>query len=302
MTITQLVVFVKVVETKSFTKAGEELNMTQSAVSHAIKGLESELGVILLIRDRRRGLLLSEVGKQILIHSREVLNRLRHIEQEAATASRMDVGSIRIGSFSSASLHLLPKMIAAFQLQYPKIEIMLFDGTYQEVKEWLLSRVVDIGFSSIPDSELDFIPLIKDKMVVAFPEGHPLAEHDNITLKVLANEPLIMTKLGSEEIVGNMFKEANLEPNIRFEVQDGGTIMNMVKEGLGITIGPELALPINMAGIKIREIKPTVWRTIGLSCPSIKEAPPAVKALINAASDIWDGGTGTLSHLKNTMT
>ncbi len=66
MTITQFEVFVKVVDTGSFTKAAEELNMTQSAVSHAIKGLEMELGVVLIIRDRRRGLQLSGVGKKYL--------------------------------------------------------------------------------------------------------------------------------------------------------------------------------------------------------------------------------------------
>ncbi|MGY0694648.1 LysR family transcriptional regulator [Virgibacillus sp. FSP13] len=287
MTITQFEVFVTVVETGSFTKTGEKLNMTQSAVSHAVKGLESELGVVLLIRDRRRGLLLSEVGKRILVHAREVLNRVRHINQEATTASGIDVGSIRIGSFPSASLHLLPRMISVFHSQYPEVDLTLFDGTYQEVEEWLLSRVIDIGFASIPHRELEFIPILEDKMVVALPENHPLLLQDSIQLEDFAHEPLIMTKLGSEEIVSKMFSDAGLQPNVRFEVQDGGTIMNMVKEGLGITIGPALALPSKQAGIAIRTINPPVWRKIGLSCPSIEEASPAVTAFINIAQQLF---------------
>ncbi|WP_106495730.1 helix-turn-helix domain-containing protein [Lentibacillus sp. Marseille-P4043] len=69
MTITQFEVFVTVVETGSFTKTGEKLNMTQSAVSHAVKGLESELGVVLLIRDRRRGLQSRTLGRNSRTHA-----------------------------------------------------------------------------------------------------------------------------------------------------------------------------------------------------------------------------------------
>ncbi|TXL61624.1 LysR family transcriptional regulator [Cerasibacillus terrae] len=287
MTITQFEVFVKVVDTGSFTKAAEELNMTQSAVSHAIKGLEMELGVVLIIRDRRRGLQLSGVGKKILVHAREILNRIRHIKQEATTASGINIGSLRIGSFASASLHLLPKVISIFRSQYPNVDIRLFDGAYQEVEEWLLSYVVDIGFSSITHPDLEFIPLMKDKMVAVLPESHPLRERETLHLTNLENEPLIKTKAGSEEIVNAMFQKENLTQNNLFEVQDAGTIISMVKEGLGITIAPELALPPESTGVIYREIKPTVWREIGLSCPSVKEASPAVKAFIKIATELY---------------
>lgn len=287
MTITQFEVFVKVVDTGSFTKAGEQLNMTQSAVSHAVKGLESELGVVLLIRDRRRGLQLSDVGKRILMHAREILNRIRHIEQEATTASGINVGTLRIGSFASASIHLLPKIISLFHSQYPNVDIRLFDGTYQEVREWLLSHVIDIGFSTFSHPELEFMSLTKDRMVVVLPEDHSLLKRSSIQLTDLANEPLIKTKSGSEEIINQMFQQAKLTQNTLFEVQDSGTILSMIKEGLGITIAPELALPQEQPGVTYRNIDPLVWRQIGLSCLSIKEASPAVKAFIEIASQLY---------------
>src|SRR5699024_3089677 len=214
MTITQFEVFVTVVETGSFTKTGEKLNMTQSAVSHAIKGLEDEIGVTLLIRSRRHGLLLSDIGKRIIVHAREILNRIRHIKQETATTTAVNSGSLKIGSFSSASLHLLPKMISVFHAQYPNVDITLFDGTYQEVSEWVSSRAVDIGFATMRQPELEFMPLVEDKMVVVLSDNHPLLSKDVIQVTDLANEPLILTKTGSEAFVWKMFKDANLHPNV----------------------------------------------------------------------------------------
>lgn len=84
MTITQLQVLIKTVELGSFTKAARVLNMTQPAVSHAISSIESELGVTILIRDKRQGLLVTDVGNRILVHIREILNGVEKIEQEVA--------------------------------------------------------------------------------------------------------------------------------------------------------------------------------------------------------------------------
>ncbi len=84
MTITQLQVLIKTVELGSFTKAARVLNMTQPAVSHAISSIESELGVTILIRDKRKGLLVTDVGNRILVHIREILSSVEKIEQEVA--------------------------------------------------------------------------------------------------------------------------------------------------------------------------------------------------------------------------
>src|SRR5699024_12431440 len=104
-------------------------------------------------------------------------------------------------------------------------------------------------------------------MVFVLPIGHPLEIKDVVSLEETTGESLILTKAGSEEIVKRMFDKEELKPNIAYEVQGASTILNMVKEGLGITIGPELALPMNEPGITIRDIQPMSWRTLGLSCP-----------------------------------
>ncbi|HLR67080.1 LysR family transcriptional regulator [Virgibacillus alimentarius] len=287
MTITQFEIFVQVVESESFTKAAHYLNMTQSAVSHAIAGLEKELGCQLFIRNRRKGLYLTAIGERILIHAREILRRVSSISEEVDAITGIESGTIRLGSFPSASAHLLPKMLAFYQSHYPKVKLSLFEGTYHEVNEWLLSGIIDVGFSSLPHENLELTPLVEDKMVVVLPVGHPLEIKDVVSLEEATGESLILTKAGSEEIVKRMFDKEELKPNIAFEVQGASTILNMVKEGLGITIGPELALPMNEPGITIRDIQPMSWRTLGLSCPSVEEASPAVRAFIELAQKLF---------------
>ncbi len=123
MTFTQLEIFSKVVEMGNFTKAAEALNMTQSAVSHAIAGLETELGVVLLIRDRKLGIIVSNFGGRVLEPIRGILNRVAYIEQEAAAEKGIESGTIRVGSFPSAAARLLPKIIGTFEKLHPNIHI-----------------------------------------------------------------------------------------------------------------------------------------------------------------------------------
>ncbi len=96
-------VFSKVVEMGSFTRAAEVLHMSQSAVSHAVAGLEIEFGVPLLIRDRKHGIVVTDLGRRVLEPMRVILNRVAQIEQEAADAQGLEAGTTRIGSFPSAS-------------------------------------------------------------------------------------------------------------------------------------------------------------------------------------------------------
>ncbi|CAM3685299.1 LysR family transcriptional regulator [Cohnella lubricantis] len=288
MSIARFEIFSKVIELGSFTKAAEKLNMTQSAVSHAVAGLESDWGITLLIRDRKNGLILTEVGQKTLISIREILNQMEKIKQEVAFASNLEVGTIRIGSFSSASSCLLPKMVAKFHQKHPNIEFIFFEGTYEEIREWIETGVVDIGFVVQPtlETNLHIVPVIKDQMVVAFPDGHHFQKKETIDAQDIQEEPFIMPKGVYRTHVEEIFNQANIKPQIRFEVQDCNTIVNMVQEGLGITIGPELFLK-NQTKIKTRNLKRIKWRSIALACPSIQGASPAVQEFLTVAQGIF---------------
>ncbi|MCU5039528.1 LysR family transcriptional regulator [Bacillus cereus] len=280
MTITQLQVLIKTIELGSFTKAARVLNMTQPAVSHAISSIESELGVTILIRDKRQGLLVTDVGNRILVHIREILNGVEKIEQEVAMEKGHEVGTIRIGSFPSASAHFLPKMINHFKEKYPSLEVVLCEGTIKEVEDWLISRVVDIGIVILPNKEMEIVPLTKGKMVAILREDHPLCKKDSITIRDLENEPIILCKGGYEPPIIDMFKKANVPLRAEYVISTVTTALNMIQEGLGIAILAELSLTNLPQNVQTRELEPQVWREIALAVPSLKDSSIAVQLFI----------------------
>lgn len=288
MTIARFEVFSHVVEQGSFTKAAGKLNMTQSAVSHAVASLESEWGVALLIRDRRRGLLLTEVGQKMLIPMREILNQMEIIKQEAALASNLEAGTIRIGSFPSASANILPSIISKYNQKHPNTAFTFYEGTYEEILEWFETGVIDIGFVIQQNKELNLhiVPLVKDKMVVAFPADHRFQREDVIDVHDLQEEDFIMPKGLYRANVEEIFEQAQVTPRIRFEVQDCNTISSMVQEGLGVTIGPELSFK-NQPNIGIGNLKQSSWRKVALASPPLQCTSPAVQAFFTVAKTMF---------------
>ncbi|CEI83652.1 LysR family transcriptional regulator [Oceanobacillus oncorhynchi subsp. incaldanensis] len=287
MSIVRFEIIATVFELGSFTAAAEKLNMTQSAVSHAVAGLESEWDVSLFIRDRRKGITLTEVGQKVLPHIREVLKRMESIHQEIALATNLETGIIRIGTFASASSCLLPKLLAKFQKKHPKIEFKFYEGTYEEITEWLSSGVIDIGFvvKGEANPNFDFVPLIKDDMVVAYHPAHRFQSEDTVDMAELAKESFIMPTGMYQSHVEALFEEAQIKPSIRFEVHDCTTIANMVQEGLGVTVGPELFLKTQQ-NIKVSNLTIRNSREVALACQSIAEASPAVKEFLHIAKGV----------------
>ncbi|AIK30494.1 LysR family transcriptional regulator [Bacillus anthracis] len=280
MTITQLQVLIKTIELGSFTKAARVLNMTQPAVSHVISSIESELGVTILIRDKRKGLIVTDVGSRILVHIREILNGVEKIEQEVAMEKGHEVGTIRIGSFPSASAHFLPKMINHFKEKYPNLEVVLCEGTIKEVEDWLVSRVVDIGIVILPNKEMEIVPLTKGKMVVILREDHPLCKKNAVTIRDLENEPIILCKGGYEPPIIDMFKQVNVPLRAEYVISTVTTALNMIQEGLGIAILAELSLTNLPKNVQTRELEPQVWREIALAVPSLRDSSIAVQLFI----------------------
>ncbi|SFA90547.1 MULTISPECIES: LysR family transcriptional regulator [unclassified Bacillus (in: firmicutes)] len=282
MTLLQYKVFETIVDTGSFTKAGDKLGMTQSAISHAIKGLEVELSLNLLNRGRS-GISLTSEGERIIHYVREILNLSELLNQEAGNLNGLKVGSIRIGTFPSVSAHLLPAIIEKFQTNYPAIQVEFHEGGYNELMQMLSSGVIDVSFSTSETSgNLDFIPLLDDHLKIILPENHPLKNYKVLSIHNIADEPFIMPKAGCDELIKELFKKNKLQPKVYWEIGDNQTIINMVKRNLGISIVPELILSIEKE-LNIISLEENTFRTIGLSVPSLERKSPAVEAFINLA-------------------
>lgn len=279
MTLQQLEVFAKVAETGSFTKAGGLLSLTQSAISHIISSLETELGFTLLYRNRS-GITITNEGKKILQHVLDILNKTELLKQEASSIIGIESGTLKIGCFPSISAKILPHIILNYQKKYPKIELKIFEGNYNEIENWLCTGVIDLGFSAISPESLDFIPLFQDDLLIITSENHPFNSKKEVFIGEIDSQSFIMPKSGCDVLLRQILKKNNVHPNIKFEIEDNTTILSMVSKGLGISIVPELLLELTSLKLNVIKLIPRLSRTVGILVKSYKTASPASLSFI----------------------
>jgi DNA-binding transcriptional LysR family regulator len=283
MNFSQFQSFVAVADTGSFTEAAYTIDLTQSAVSHALAALESELGVTLLERNHTGVVALTKVGHSILPHVRALLAHAETIQQEAQAARGLTRGKLRLGSIPSISPRLLAGVLTHFQQQYPDMEVVLFEGTLQEVQEWIGTSMIDVGFVHHPAKEVESTLIATDEMQVFVARGHRLHARTSVTVNELREERLIMPRTGCE--VPEIFDQNRGKhgPPIRYQASDGATIVAMVREGLGITILPRMMLPEKLEGICGIPLDPPHHVQIGLAVRSQATASPGATLFVQMA-------------------
>ncbi|MEL6249662.1 MAG: LysR family transcriptional regulator, partial [Cyanobacteria bacterium J06627_15] len=194
--LSQLRALVAIATYGTFSDAALQLDLSQSAISHAIATLEDELGVILLNRGRQ-GAVLTPVGSEILTEAKHVLGTLETITQKAQLAKGLRSGQVRVAGFRSVATHFLPPAIQQFRQQYPGITITINEFShFHRVEDALRQGRADIGFSYLPTSDdFDTWELLHDDYIVLLPPGETKAPKQ-LTWEQLAQYPLIQTPLG----------------------------------------------------------------------------------------------------------
>jgi len=274
-------IFIKVVEVGSLTKAGEMLNLSQSAISHAISGLEDELGLNLLIRNRS-GIKLTDNGERLIHHFKKIIQLNDELYQEVALIKGLEIGTVRIGTFTSVSIQWLPRILKEYHKRFPLIETKILDGNYSEIENWIVGGAVDIGFVNLPTLEgLEAIQLRKDRMLCIMPSNHPLGEQSTIRLEQIIDLPFIMPVSGCDADVRRIFSQHKLSPKIKYELEDDHAIMSMVQNALGISILPETILSKTQYDLCIRPLHGEHFRSIGIAAVSFKNTSPAARKLVD---------------------
>jgi DNA-binding transcriptional LysR family regulator len=294
MTSSQLQAFVTVAQVNNFTTAATMLGIGQSAVSHAIKSIEKELGITLFVRGKA-DIVLTEVGANILTKAHSVLGLFDSIKQTANESKNVQQGVLRIGSFGpSFSAQLLPIILAAYRVRYPNIKVYVEEGEDHRVKEWVANRQVDLGCVILPELVLDHIYLTTDKLSVVLPFNHPLAVKTKINIEELRQFPFILTEGTTGKMVKELFKQSNFEQDIRYNNVQIMSMLSMVSSGAGVSITAELAIPSDLKGkagsYLIKPMLPVVKREIGLAMQNIHHLSPAAAAFVKMASTLERAG------------
>ncbi|MNI06258.1 HTH-type transcriptional regulator GltC [compost metagenome] len=287
MTLTQLEIFSLVAELQGFTAAANRLGVSQSAISHALKSLERELGVELLRRHQSQ-VELSDIGQLLLLRARAMLGLANTLRQEAADARGMKRGTLRIGSFGpTSSIKLLPLILQHYRAAHPGVEVHIDEGPDRQVVQWLEERRIDIGFVVLPDERFDTVALMEDQMVALLPVDHPLAARDSVSLKGLCNDPFVLTEAGSSELVSRLFSAARLTPNIRFRCSQLLSTLDTVGRGDALTVVAEGSLPEHNDSRYVKKpLSPPVTRQVGLAVLDQRQASPAAFAFIKLAQSL----------------
>ncbi|MFI7674332.1 LysR family transcriptional regulator [Actinophytocola sp. NPDC049390] len=239
----RLTVFRVVATLGSFTSAAKSLRYTQSAVSRQIAALEDDLAVALFDREAR-GVRLTEEGRVLLAHAEAVLDRLDVARRELAALRAVDGGRLRIGAFATAEAALVPRAMAAFQRDFPNVELSLSDGLTAALAARLRAGELDVAVVNHGPA-LDGLTthhVLDDPQFVALPPDHRLARRKSVRLTELAEENWIAGSTTVEDTLIGACLRSGFRPEVRYVVQEWTAKQGLVAAGLGVTLVPGLLM------------------------------------------------------------
>lgn len=245
MEVRQLGYFIKAAEMLHFTEAAAASFVTQSTLSQQIKQLEDELGMLLFDRIGKH-VRLTEAGHIFLIHARQIILDIKKSKQAIFELANMVNGELRIGVTYAFSSMLLPAL-TPFSEKYPGIMIHVEYGTAGELENKLRTADLDIilAFHEQADSSgLDMQPLFSSRIMMVVARKNKLSTLPKISLKDLGKLELILPSNGfsSRDLLNEIFRKNNINPNIKIEMNDVHSLLSMVESGNWATIINEKAI------------------------------------------------------------
>lgn len=254
----QLRYFATVAEELHFGRAARRLHMTQPPLSQTIMALEELLGAPLFERNRR-GVTLTAAGAALLPEAQRLLLQaagLPELVQRAATGAS---GRLALAFVSSADYSVLPPSLRAYRAEYPQVEITLKEATSDLQLDDLLAGRVDAGLliPPLPDrarQELEYLPVLREPLVLAAPAGLPLLAAASVDLRTLAGMPLIIfprhISPGLYDAILSVFRDAGVTPEVGQEAIQMQTIVSLVSAGMGIALVPQSVSNLRRPGVE----------------------------------------------------
>ena len=237
-TLHQLKVFEAVARHNSFTRAAEELFLTQPTVSMQVKQLTKAVGMPLFDQVGKR-LSLTQAGEELVKTCREVFEKLDQFEMTVADLKGMKQGRLKVAVITTAK-YFVPRLLGSFCQRYPGIDISLQVTNHEFILNRLSENLDDLYvMSQLPENvEITCHQILENPLIVVAPSDHPLAQEKNIPLERLANEPFIMREPGSgtRKAVQSLFEEQKILLKVRLDLGSNEAIKQAIAGGLGISV------------------------------------------------------------------
>lgn len=272
-------IFYSVAKRLSYTKAAEDLSITQPAVTNQIKALEEQLQ-LKLFEGKPGRVLLTEEGKTLYAYARRLFDLEAEIESVVSDLKGLRAGTVRLGVLRMYApfLHVL---INHFHGLYPNVRVNVDEAGSLDLIQSLLNHRNELAIClQIEEvSDISFIPFCREDLAVVLPVGHPLAGKEEISVEELAGEKIILRGKGSasRQLVIQWFEKSGVSPNVLTEADNSELIKNMIQRGEGVSFmariavskevdqerlgavplkGNPISLPINIAYLRNHVLSP----------------------------------------------
>jgi len=293
MNLRDLRYLVSLAEHRHFGRAAEASFVSQPTLSTQIRKLEEELGVALVERTPRK-VLLTEVGREIALRAREILNEVEQIRAIARRTVDPESGTVRLGIFPTLGPYLLPHVVPAIRARFPRLELLLTEEKTEPLLGLLREGRLDAAILALPiaDDQLHQEFLFEEDFVLAVPQTHELAGHASLALDELADHDLLLLEDGHclREQALDVCRHSGAGERGGFRATSLETLRQMVAAGVGITLLPSLAVqpPVAPSGnirlVPFRGEPPSrriamVWRKSSAVSAFLKRLAAVIRTL-----------------------
>ena len=258
MELRQLEILRAIAETRNFTRAGERVGLTQSAVSQQIKALEAELGEPLLVRTSKR-VEISRAGELVLAHAERIFNELEAVRSAFNGSKTLVASRLRVAVATQALVHLFAPTYAEFIRRYPQVELSFRTtaNTSETIKQ-VRANAADVGFASLPirSQEVTVKRLFEDELVLVVSKDHRFADRNFIDAEELSPERFVLYEhnVSVRHVTDAFFEEVQIEPLVVVESNDTDFILQMVAMGIGISFMPAWAVAEGIRRDSVRKL------------------------------------------------
>jgi LysR family transcriptional regulator, low CO2-responsive transcriptional regulator len=297
-TLHQLKVFEATARHSSFTRAAEELFLTQPTVSMQVKQLTKAIGLPLFEQVGKK-LYLTEAGKQLFATCEDIFVKLDQLEMTIADLKGMKQGKLRIAVITTTK-YFMPRLLGPFCQLYPGIDVALTVTNHEQVIERLAHNQDDLYvMSQLPEHiDVKAYPFLENPLVVVAPRNHPLANERNIPLKRLVEEMFIMREPGSgtRRSFQQLLDTHNLSVRVRLELGSNEAIKQAIAGQLGLSVLSRHTLTSDSEDLTILDVEgfplPRQWYIVSLSGKQLSVvAKTFLEYLQEAAAQLSQGGS-----------
>ncbi len=283
VTLRQLRVFIEVSRLRSFSRAGDEIGLTQSAVSRCVRELEGEIGIKLIDRTTRE-VQLTDVGTNLVGTVSRLLADLDEALREVRDLGQQRRGRVIVAASPTIACRLMPRVIASCSRQFPLISLSLRDDVQSDVLRKVKSGEVDFGVVIGPFSadDLHGEPVTTDSFCLVARRDHRLAQERAVPWDALAGERLVMLDYasGSRPIIDAVMQQHGVEADVVQELGHSATVFGLVEAGVGVSVLPWLALPLPAdSSLVALPLEPRAERTVELVRRRDRSLSPAAESV-----------------------